>query len=193
MGKRNTVYGGPIYSTDQEVLHLKTRVMLRKAAFLIIPLLVLVAMAFTPDKGQKWTAVIELEGTTKPIILASDAIYGGYNPEGKKFFFFGKNHMFTSKTDPSKAKIFNDFCITNASGKFEFELNDVANPTIPGISSGNISFKRKHPIQGSLLIDKDLKESVQVKGDFKKLGLVLTPEASKVMTGKFTLTIIAEK
>lgn len=167
--------------------------MLRKAVFYVVPFLVIFTTAFTPDKGQKWTAVIELEGHVKPIILGSEAIYGGYSPEGKKFFFFGKNHMFVSTTDPNKAKIFNDFCITNAANRFEFELNNVDNPTVPTVYSGNISFKRKHPIQGSLSVDKNMKESVQVKGDFKKLGLVLTPEAAKVMTGKFTLTFNAEK
>lgn len=163
--------------------------MLRKNIHFALPFLFFVTQAFTPPVGKKWSATIELEGPVKSIFLTSDAVYGGYNNDGKKFFFFGKNHTFKCKTNFDDSKVFNDFCITNASGKFEFELNNVDNPTIPAVASGNLSFKRKQPIQGSLSIDENMKGSIQVQADFNKMGLILTSEASKVMTGKFILTI----
>ncbi len=147
--------------------------------------------AFTYTKDEtKWTATLQLEGTQKPILLSSDAVYGGYNNFEKKFFFFGKNHMFTNMQDQDNAKIFRDLCVTNASGQFQFELNGVpaAEPQSKTIGyAGNILFKKKHSIQGQFGANKK-GSRIRVQGDLKTLGFTLTPEAQKVMTGKFTLT-----
>lgn len=163
--------------------------MFRKVAFLVAPLLVFILVSFTPDKAERWTAVIELEGTKKPIVLVSEAIYGGYNSFGKKYFFFGKNGMFRSKTEPEMAKIFSDFCITNSSGQFQFEILKIDNPNQTKTSSANISFKKKFSTTASLVSGDKSGRSISVSGDFKQYGLQLTEEAAKVMTGRFKLTI----
>jgi hypothetical protein len=152
--------------------------------------------AFAPQAGsEKWTATLTLEGTKQPIVLVSDAVYGGYNSVDKKFYFFGKDHMFAHSSNPEYTKIFSDLCTTNGSGKFSFEVNQVMNevPTNKAaLYSGNISFKKKFPLQASFKRIKDekgLRKSISTSGDFKQLGFILTEEAQKLMTGKFTFVL----
>jgi|GEM_PF-2700293 len=150
-----------------------------------------VLSAFTGNSSQeKWIATLKLEGTSKQIVLTSDAVYGGYNQFDKKYFFFGKNHMFSNLSDAENAKIFRDLCVTNASGQFQFELNGVQTPSPDKKTNyqGNILFKKKFPIQGSIYAPTSSKLNISVAGDLKALGYTLTAEAQKVMTGKFTLT-----
>ena len=155
--------------------------------------------AFTArTSGETWTATIQLEGKSKPITLVSEAVYGGYNSVEKKIFLFGKNHMFQNKADNSNAQIFRDLCTTNASGQFQFELNSVNSevaPATPKMHNGNISFKKKHLIAGTIQQIKSGTQSgkkIVVKGDFKELGLQMTDEANQIMTGKFTLTFTSK-
>jgi len=148
----------------------------------------------SPSSDEKWSAVIRLEGKKDPIVLTSGAVYGGYNPIDKRIFLFGKNHMFVNKEDNNRAQVFRDLCTTNASGQFQFELNNVFNPTAPAKAanySGNISFKKKTAITGSfknILENGKNVEIIVVSGDFKSLGFQMTEEAEKIMTGKFTIT-----
>lgn len=152
--------------------------------------------AFTPLASQeKWTATLTLEGTKQPIVLVSDAIYGGYNSIDKKFYFFGKDHMFISTSNPNYTKIFSDLCVTNGSGKFSFEINQVANSqpsNKASVYNGNISFKKKFPLQASFQGQKTeggIKKLISTSGDFRQMDFNLTDEAKKIMTGKFTLVI----
>jgi hypothetical protein len=152
--------------------------------------------AFAPQAGsEKWTATLTLEGTKQPIVLVSDAVYGGYNSLDKKFYFFGKDHMFVHATNPEFTKVFSDLCTTNGSGKFAFEINQVLNelPTSKAaVYAGNISFKKKFPLQASFKGVKQgniLGKAFSTTGDFKQMGFTLTEEAQQVMTGKFTLVI----
>jgi hypothetical protein len=151
-----------------------------------------------PETKETWTATLQLEGKGKTITLVSDAVYGGYNDFDKKYFLFGKNHMFSNSEDAQSAQIFRDLCVTNAAGQFQFELNGVATKK-PGSTvttyGGNISFKKKFPISGSIKTKKTDKGSfneLSVSGDLKSLGFQMTEEASQIMTGKFTLTFAAK-
>jgi hypothetical protein len=152
----------------------------------------------SPQSDEKWSATIRLEGKKDAIVLTSEGVYGGYNPIDKRIFLFGKNHMFVNKADNNRAQVFRDLCTTNASGQFQFELNNILNPTAPVKAtnhSGNISFKKKTPISGTfknVLENGKNVETIVVNGDFKALGFQMTEEAEKIMTGKFTLTFTSK-
>lgn len=163
--------------------------MFKQALTIVTLIAFFVLSAFTDSKNEKWMATLQLEGTTKPIVLTSEAVYGGYNQVNKKFFFFGKNQMFSNLQDADNAQIFRDLCVTNASGQFQFELNGVQNPTPDKNTSfaGSLLFTKKFPIQGTVSSALKNKLQISVTGDLKTLGYKLTPEAQKVMTGKFTL------
>lgn len=151
----------------------------------------IVLSAFTiSGTNEKWIATLQLEGTGKRIVLTSEAVYGGYNPIDKKYYFFGKSEMFKNEQDGANAKIFRDLCITNASGQFQFELLGVQNPTPEKKTtfSGNFLIKKKTPIQGVISSSAKNNLHISMSGDLKSMGYVLTPEAQKVMTGKFTLS-----
>ncbi len=167
--------------------------MFKQALTYVILVAFWVASGFTYEKGEKWKAVLELEGKGKKIFLVSNSIYGGYNSLEKKYFFFGKNHMFRDQTNPDFSQIFSDFCVTNASGQFEFEVNNVKDPGLDQTSESNISFKKKTPGKSSLKNLSDGTKEITYSGNFKNLGLTLTEEAKKIMTGDFTLTIKSEK
>jgi len=188
VGKRNTFYGGTIYTKNQEVLYLKSIVMFKQTITYIILVSLWISSGFTGEKGEKWKAYLELEGKGKSILLEADAIYGGYYPNEKKFFFFGKDHAFESKNNLNLAKIFTDLCITNGSSMFEFELNNIKDISENQLAKGNISFKKKKQIESYIFIKKNGEKEVVLKDNFKNLGFELTEEADKVMTGKFTLT-----
>jgi len=173
--------------------------MLRKTLLYIIVAGIWLSTAFTsPNSDEKWIATIQLEGKSKPITLVSDAVYGGYNSVDKKIFLFGKNHMFQNQNDNSNAQIFRDLCTTNASGRFQFELNGLQNenPSAKPVSyQGNISFKKKFEISGviqKLKKGDKFQKVIMTKGDLKALGFQMTEEADKVMTGKFTLTFTSQ-
>lgn len=168
--------------------------MFKQALFFVLLAGVWLTSAFTPAvKEEKWVAKLVLEGKGKSIVLTSDAVYGGYNAFDKKIFLFGKNHMFANSAEPESAKVFNDLCITNASGQFQFEINGVnsANPTDKGaVFAGNILFKKKTALQATFKkVSSGTQASrvIEYKGDLKTLGLTFTEEANKLMTGKFTL------
>jgi hypothetical protein len=151
-----------------------------------------------PETQETWTATLQLEGKGKTITLVSDAVYGGYNNVDKKYFLFGKIHMFSNAQDAQSAQIFRDLCVTNGAGQFQFELNGVATRK-PGSAvssySGNILFKKKFPVSGSIRskkTDKGSYNELSVSGDFKALGFQMTEEANQIMTGKFTLTFAAK-
>jgi len=173
--------------------------MFKKALTIILLTGFWLSSAFTArTTGETWTATIQLEGKSKPITLISEAVYGGYNSLEKKIFLFGKNHMFQNKEDNINAQIFRDLCTTNASGQFQFELTSVNSetaPTTPKLLNGNISFKKKYVIAGTI---QQLKsgtltgKKIVVKGDFKELGLQMTNEANQIMTGKFILTFTSK-
>lgn len=113
----------------------------------------------------------------------------------KKFYFFGKDHMFVHASNPDYTRLFSDLCTYNGSGKFSFEINQVAQET-PGTNpktyQGNISFKKKFPVQGifsQLKSGSEIEKSITTNGDLKLMGFTLTEEAKKVFTGKFKLVI----
>jgi hypothetical protein len=150
---------------------------------------------FTGDHSEKWSAILKLEGKGKTIILNSDAVYGGYNPYEKKFFLFGKNHMFASAASQENTKLFTDFCTLNSSGQFEFELRNINSPS-PATKSqpakGTLNFGKKLSV-ASIFRKGKLKESkeIEITGDFKSAGFILSDEADKALTGKFTLSFIS--
>lgn len=168
--------------------------MFKQALTTLVAACAFLGMAFTGkvSNPEKWKATLKLEGKGKEIVLVSDAVYGGYYPAEKKFFFFGKQHMFLNAESADMAKIYHDLCVTNASGKFQFEIENVVSdgaPSAPKIGQGNIAFKKKMPMSGTYQKgSKPGAKEVVVKGNLTQLGLVLTDEAKAVMTGKFTLT-----
>ena len=163
--------------------------MLKQIYFYIVLASITFSTGFTPMKVEEWKAAIILEGLEKPILLESSSIYGGYNVVEKKFFFFGKNHMFLSKTDPESTKIFDDLCVTNASGQFQFEINNITDVAKSQSVVGNVSFKKKFPVKALYQINKSNVKVITYTGDFQSLGIELTTEAKKITTGKFTLKI----
>lgn len=173
--------------------------MFKQALFFVLLAGVWLTSAFTPAvKEEKWVAKLVLEGKGKSIVLTSDAIYGGYNAFDKKIFLFGKNHMFSNPTEQEAAKVFHDLCVINSSGQFQFEINGVSssNPGDKGaIFNGNVLYKKKSPIQATFKKVTSGAESsrvIEYKGDLKMLGLTFTEEATKLMTGKFTLTFTSK-
>jgi len=154
--------------------------------------------SFTAVKTEKWTAVLELDGKEKKIILKSEAINGGYNADTKRVFLFGKNHMFKDIEDMANTKIFHDLCTTNASGQFEFEVNGLSNlnATIqPVIYSGNISFKKKQ-LKNVTFFKKKIGDQffrvIKTNGTLNALGFTLTEEAQKAFTGQYYITFTSE-
>jgi hypothetical protein len=167
--------------------------MFKKAITYVILASLWITTGFTGDKGAVWQAYLELEGQGKKIILTSNAIYGSYSPNEKKYFFFGKNHMFVNSNDLESTKIFNDLCITNASGQFEFELNNISDPSKDQTGISNISFKKKTAGNAKIKNLSDGSQEVSYSGNFKNLGFTLTKEAAKIMTGEFKLVFKSQK
>jgi hypothetical protein len=167
--------------------------MFKQALTILLVACAFLGMGFTGRKSnpEKWKATLRLEGTGKEIVLVSGAVYGGFNPAGKKFFFFGKQHMFLSPDSPEMAKIYSDLCVTNSAQQFQFELNgvpEVAAPSKAQTLQGNILFKKKFPISGTFRKNAgNGAREIAVRGNLTTLGLVLTEEARAVMTGKFEL------
>jgi len=161
--------------------------MFKQAITYIILVSLWISSGFTGEKVEKWKAYLELEGKGKKIILESNSVYGTYYTQEKKFFFFGKNHMFINSNDAEATKIFNDLCITNASGQFEFEVNNVSDPSQDQTVESNISFKRKTLGKASIKSTKDGAHEISYSGNFKTLGFTMTKEASQIMTGEFKL------
>lgn len=174
--------------------------MFKQALSFFLMLSMFTLSAFTPaGSPEKWTATLTLEGTSQPIVLTSNAIYGGYNQVDKKYFLFGKDHMFLHATNAEYTKIFSDLCTYNGSGKLSFEINQVLNE-LPGNKatnySGNISFKKKQPIQATFSgskSEKGITKNISCSGDLKSLGFILTPEAQKVFKGKFQLVFTSSR
>lgn len=174
--------------------------MFKQALSFFLMLSMFAFSAFTPaESPEKWTATLTLEGINQPIVLTSSAIYGGYNSVDKKYFLFGKDHMFSHATNAEFTKIFSDLCTYNGSGKISFEINQVLKE-LPGnkptIYNGNISFKKKFPIQGTFSgskADNGISKNISCSGDLKNLGFVLTPEAQKVFSGKFQLVFTSSR
>ena len=52
------------------------------------------AANFPANAPKTWKAILKLEGMGKTYTFTSDAIYGGFQAENQKLYFFGKNHMF---------------------------------------------------------------------------------------------------
>jgi hypothetical protein len=174
--------------------------MFKQALTCILLAGILISTAFTTKSGEEnWTATIQLEGKGKTITLVSEAVYGGYNPFEKRIFLFGKHHMFQNQNENQTAQIYKDLFTTNASGQFQFELNGVQNgdgTEKPVVHSGNISFKKRIAISGTLQKVKkngQFHREIVFKNDFSNLGIVMTEEAKQVMTGKFTLTFTSNK
>jgi hypothetical protein len=172
--------------------------MLKKAATYVIPAIFWLASAFTPAAAPKsWKAVLKLEGKGKTYAFTSEAIYGGFNQGSNNIFLFGKNHMFINPEEAEAMKVFQDLCTTNAMQQFQFEINGVHSENAPakgGKFSGNISFKKRQPVQAEFrpVISNGKKvSSIQTKGDLKTSGFQFTSEADNMFTGKYTLTFLS--
>jgi len=146
--------------------------------------------SFSPKGSNKWVATMELKRKDKTYILRSDAVFGGISDPEKRIFMFGKNHMFTNPQLPEIQKIFNDLCITNASGQFEMELEG---PEVQSSYKGEkqingfISMKKKTAVS-FLFSGKETNKKVSLKSTFSHLGFTLTDEAKVKFADEFTLT-----
>lgn len=150
---------------------------------------------FKSAPNEKWIAYLKLEGMGKFYELKSDAVYGGYNPIDKKYFLFGKTHMFSS-SDAEAQKVFSDFCELNSAGQFEFQVFGAQNDKVPA---------QPTQLKGSLNMGKITSGMAQIKksgnsgkeisfqGDFKSMGFYFSDEAKKLINGKFTLSIVSTK
>lgn len=170
---------------------------MKKAATCLLPAIFLLVSAFTPANAPKtWKAILKLEGMGKTYTFTSDAIYGGFQAENQKLYFFGKNHMFLNKEEAEAMKVFHDLCTTNAMQQFQFEASGITSDKAPAKArkvSGNINFRKKQSVSASFQPfngGKTKSAAVETSGDLKNLGYAFTPEAEKIFTGKYTLTFI---
>ena len=166
--------------------------MFKQALIALLTAVLFVFSSFSGKLGPKWVASLKLEGNGKSVLLTSNAIHGGHDPYSKKFFFFGKNHMFLNKQDLENSKIFNDLCVTNNTLQFQMEFNNALETTATKagkVLNGNILFIKRKPIKGTFSLNRSGENQIIVKGKLQDLGFTLTPEAEKVFNGEFTLIL----
>lgn len=146
---------------------------------------------------RTWKAILNLEGKGKSYVFTSEAVYGGFQEESHKVFLFGKNHMFLNQAEPEAMKVFHDLCVTNAMQQFQFEVSGIpaeSNPASRKSVSGNISMKKRKPIQAEYRTAKGKEGNsvtIETSGQLGLLGFTLTAEATKLFTGKYTLTFVS--
>jgi hypothetical protein len=160
-------------------------------------LALVMASGFRAKSDELWNATLLLEGQGKNYVLVSDAVYGGYNSHEKKFFLFGKNHMFQCKEDVFITKAFQDMCTLNGSGQFEFQLNNI-NSIEPSsktlTSTGKLNLlKNGGMVSGTFKNEKGKGKEISFKGNFSQFGFSIDPETAKKLTGKFTLTFASKQ
>ncbi len=160
-------------------------------------LLVILLTGFKIKTNELWTATLKLEGKSKSYILNSEAVYGGFNNEEKKFYLFGKNHMFQCKENAEVTKAFQDLCVLNGSGQFEFQLsgiNSIATSTKTIQGSGQLNLLKKGgQFKASFKYPNQKGKEISLNGNLSQLGFTLDEQASKLFSGNFSLKFSSNK